>query len=288
MTSYTPIDQESLQQLQSFERIMRERRYSQSTIKTYLSMLKQFLGYHAPRKWNSLTTQDVVSYNYAVYILTGRSHSTQNQAINAIKLFYTVNGRTGMVPADIQRPRKERKLPVILSKAEVRAIITATRNLKHKTLLSIVYGCGLRIGEALDLKWTDVSRTEQLIYVKRAKGRKDRRVPLQDTLIRLLEDYYRAYRTRDFIFEGQSGGKYSYRSAQQVLRRSVTRAGIKKPVTLHTLRHSYATHLLEAGVGLRYIQDILGHNSPKTTMLYTHVSGKRLSEIRSPFEDLGI
>lgn len=288
MSTYGKIPQEALECIAHFERVMEERRYSRSTIDTYVSMVKQFLGYYCDTAWDAITTEHVSNYNHAVYLIPGRSHSTQNQAINAIKLFYQINEGPSIDVSSIVRPRKESKLPVILSKHEVTKIITSTGNLKHRTLLSLVYGCGLRIGEALNLTWSDISRSEGLLYIRRAKGRKDRRVPIPDKLIKQLEDYYRAHKTKEYIFEGQNGGQYSYRSCQQLFKRCVRKAGIKKKATLHTLRHSYATHLLEAGVGLRYIQDILGHNSPKTTMIYTHVSGKRLSEIRSPLEDLDI
>ena len=192
------------------------------------------------------------------------------------------------MPNDFTRPRREYKLPNVLTKEEVARILRSSGNLKHKTLLSLTYGCGMRIGEILDLKWVDVSRAEGLLYIRRAKGRKDRRVPISKSMIQMLEGYFHVYKSNEYIFEGQYGGKYSYSSSQQVIRRAVKRAGIRKHVTMHTLRHSYATHLLESGVGLRYIQEILGHNSPKTTMIYTHVSGKRLGEIRSPFDDLNL
>ena len=139
MGQYQNIDADTLEQLQRFERTMRERRYSKSTIDTYMSMLKQFFGFFAPRKWSELNQEDVVTYNYETYIRPERSHSTQNQAINAIKLFYRVNGDAGIVPEDIQRPRKERKLPNVLSKEEVQSIIQSTKNLKHRTLLPWSY-----------------------------------------------------------------------------------------------------------------------------------------------------
>lgn len=162
----------------------------------------------------------------------------------------------------------------------------STYNLKHKTLLVIVYGAGLRIGEALGLKLTDISRDESLLYIREGKGLKDRRVPMSPMMLKTLERYYKRYRPKVYVFEGAKGGAYAQSSARQVLKRSVLAAGIRKHVTLHTLRHSYATHLLERGVGLRYIQELLGHGSPKTTMLYTHVSGKRLGEIASPLDDM--
>jgi site-specific recombinase XerD len=267
---------------------MEQRRYAKSTIKTYTSMVKQFFAFYHNDAWDELAQVDIASYNHAHFILQKRSYSTQNQFINAIKVFYNCHQKGHIVPDEVERPRKEHKLPQVLTREEVSSILKHTRNKKHHCLLALIYSAGLRIGETLQLTWTDIRDVENLIYIRGGKGRKDRRVPLASTAKRLLEEYREAYRTKSYIFEGQRGGIYSARSAQNVLKNAVAAAGIKSHVTLHTLRHSYATHLLEAGVGLRYIQEILGHNSPKTTMLYTHVSGKRLGEVRSPLDDMDI
>ncbi|MFV1917783.1 MAG: tyrosine-type recombinase/integrase, partial [Patescibacteria group bacterium] len=146
----------------------------------------------------------------------------------------------------------------------------------------------LRIGEALNLRLPDIRSNESLIYIRGGKGKKDRRVPLSAKLLKILRAYYKCYRPRLTVFEGPDGGRYSNSSAAQVLHRSAKRAGITSKVTLHTLRHSYATHLTNKGVNIQYLQEILGHNSPKTTMLYTHLSGKDISKIRSPLDDMDI
>ena len=267
---------------------MEQRRYAANTVKTYISCLKTFFGKLTPLTWDEIGPADIQEFNHAHFIGKSLSHSSQNQSINALKLFYQVNKSEQVVPDELERPRKERKLPRVLSQEEVKRIIDVTSNLKHKTLLCIVYSAGLRIGEALNLKWTDIKRHEMLIYIHQAKGRKDRRVTLSKKMLKMLKAYYKAYRPKVYIFEGVKGGKYSTRSSQQIIRRAAKKAGIEGQVTMHTLRHSFATHLLEKGVGLRYIQEILGHSSPNTTMLYTHVSGKRLNEIVSPLEDLGL
>jgi site-specific recombinase XerD len=274
--------------LNTYKRFIEQQRYSTATIKTYVGMVVHFLQAHREKQWDTLSMQDIIAYNHREFILKKRSHSTQNQFINAVKLFYKIHDQAGIVPDDIARPRKEYRLPVVLTKEEVSAILRNTRNKKHHCLLSLIYSSGLRISEALALKWSDIRTSENLIYIRGGKGRKDRRVPLAGKMKKLLEEYAQAYHTTDYIFEGQGNEQYSARSAQIVLKRAAASAGIKVNVTLHTLRHSYATHLLEAGIGLRYIQDILGHSSPKTTMLYTHVSGKRLGEVRSPVEDMDI
>jgi len=152
----------------------------------------------------------------------------------------------------------------------------------------MVYGAGLRIGEALNLRLPDIRSNESLIYIRGGKGKKDRRVPLSMKLLDILRSYYKAYRPKVYLFEGANGGRYSNRSAMQVLKRAANKAGITRNITLHTLRHSYATHLTNKGVNIQYLQEILGHSSPKTTMLYTHLSGKDISNIRSPLDDMDL
>jgi site-specific recombinase XerD len=175
-------------------------------------------------------------------------------------------------------------LPNVLSKEDVIAIIAATTNLKHKALLALIYSAGLRISEALAMQPKDIDSKRMLIHVKNAKGKKDRYTLLSEKVLVILREYYNIYQPKTYLFEGQAGGAYSSRSAQTVLKLAVKKAGIDKPVSLHTLRHSFATHLLESGTDLRYIQDLLGHSSPKTTMIYTHVSSSSLKKIKNPFD----
>ena len=283
-----PLPPEIKERIDHLKHFMEQQRYSYSTIKSYSGMIVQFLLYFEPKSWKAINESDILVYNHEAFIRRKRSYSSQNQFINAIKLFFTINRNQDIIPQDIARPRKVTKLPNVLSKEEVKKIITCTANLKHKCLLTLLYGAGLRIGEALRLEIDDIRSKENLLYIRKSKGAKDRRVPLSATMLKLLREYYLSYKPNKYIFEGQTGGQYSARSAQQLFKQSCKKAGIKIPATLHTLRHSYATHLLEQGVGLRYIQEILGHSSPKTTMIYTHVSGKRLSEVRSPLEDMDL
>lgn len=179
-------------------------------------------------------------------------------------------------------------LPNVLTIEEVERLLLSTHNLKHRALLVLIYGSGLRIGEALALQLTDIRSKEKLIYIRRAKGKKDRRVPLSDKVLEVLRKYYRTYKPKKYLFQGEKGGPYSQSSASRVFKRSARKAGIKRRVTLHTLRHSYATHLTTRGVNIQYLQEILGHNSPKTTMLYTHLSGKDIKEIKSPIDDMDL
>lgn len=202
----------------------------------------------------------------------------------SIKLFFKIVKETSIEIDKIHRPRREKVLPNVLSKEEVIKLIDATENLKHKTLLALIYSAGLRISEALSMKPKDIDSVRMLIHVKNAKGKKDRYTLLSEKILLLLREYYLVYKPKDYLFEGQFGGMYSSRSAQVILKEAAKKAGIKKPITLHTLRHSFATHLLESGTDLRYIQDLLGHSSPKTTMIYTHVSTSSLKKIKNPFD----
>lgn len=283
-----PVSAAVKEKVRAMQAWMEQKRYSRSTITSYAGFIHQFFSVHPSLPWDGLTQDIIVRYNHAQFIEKGRSYSAQNQWINAIKLYLKVHTLNVGELEDIERPRRAYTLPNVLSKEEVAGIIRHTANLKHRTLLMLIYSAGLRIGEALRLKIDDIRKEEGLIYVSRSKGNKDRRVPLSPVMLRALRAYYNAYTPAKWLFEGQKGGAYSPRSAAQVLKRSVARAGIRTRVTLHTLRHSYATHLTQRGVNIQYLQEILGHNSPKTTMLYTHLSGKDIKDIQSPLDELEI
>ena len=165
-------------------------------------------------------------------------------------------------------------------------MLSSTTNLKHKAILVTIYSCGLRMSELLNLKISDIQSDRNLLLVRGGKGNKDRNTLLSATTLSLLRKYYKAYKPKEYLFEGPLGSMYSARSVQNVVKRSMRRAGIKRPASAHTLRHSFATHLLENGTDLRYIQTLLGHSSPKTTEIYAHVSTKRLQDVVSPIEKL--
>ncbi|MDE3057575.1 MAG: tyrosine-type recombinase/integrase [Bacteroidota bacterium] len=186
---------------------------------------------------------------------------------------------------DIPRPQKEKKLPNVLSQEEVLKIFSCVDNLKHKTLLMLIYSAGLRVGEGVNLKISDVDGQRKMIHLRGAKGKKDRYTLLSDAALQALRAYYKEYKPKEFLFEGQGNRKHlSERSIQHVFERAVKQAGIRKTISLHGLRHSFATHLLESGVDLRYIQELLGHRSSKTTEIYTHVSKKSLGKIVNPLD----
>ncbi len=275
------------QHLITFKNYMNFRRYSQNTIKTYADALEVFFRFYKDQAPESLNIEDIINFNISYILKKNLSVSYQNQVINAIKLFYRNRFNRAMEVDFIQRPRREKRLPNVLSKNEVKSILEAPTNLKHRAMLSLIYACGLRRSELLNLTLKDILSDRNLLFIRQSKGKKDRVVPISIKLIEILRDYYKAFKPKTWLFGGQEvGKKYSDRSIQLVLNQAVEKAKIVKPVSLHWLRHSYATHLLESGTDLRYIQELLGHSSSRTTEIYTHVSTRNLQQIRSPFDDL--
>lgn len=269
-----------------FRQYMEQRRYSANTIHHYTEGLKVFLAF-INKPIPDITNADLERFNLGYVIKHGYSSSFQNQIINAVKLFFRSIHSVKFSVEKVERPRREHKLPNVLSKEEVKRIITSPTNAKHRAMLSLIYACGLRRSELLNLKPVHVDSKRGLLIIKQAKGNKDRVVPISGKIIEMLRDYYRIYKPKTWLFEGQQEGEqYSAESIQKVLKDATIKAKVNKPVTLHWLRHSYATHLLESGTDLRYIQEILGHKSSKTTEIYTHVSTQSIQKIKSPFDDL--
>lgn len=216
------------------------------------------------------------------------SGSLQNQLISAVKLYYRVMFGRKLSEIILPRPRKERKLPVVLSPDEVSAIINVIRNRKHRLVVMLIYDTGMRVSEAVSIKLNNIDTHRNLIHIRGGKGKKDRIVPLSGRLYSGIREYIKSYLPREYLFEGASGSHYSVRSAQQVFKRALARTGIKKHATVHSLRHSFATHLLEKGTDLRIIQDLLGHENVQTTEIYTHVSNRNILSIRSLLDDLDV
>ncbi len=275
---------EGIASIETFKRYLLSKRYSPNTINTYSDALKSFLTFCNTKAVKDISNDDFIAYNNDYILKNKFSSSYQNQIVNAIKLFFKIVKDSKIEIDKIHRPKREKTLPNVLSKEEVLKIIDATENLKHKTLLALIYSAGLRISEAISMKLKDIDSIRMLIHVKNAKGKKDRYTLLSEKVLLLLREYYLVYKPKEYLFEGQFGGMYSSRSAQVILKQAAEKAGIRKPITLHTLRHSFATHLLESGTDLRYIQDLLGHSSPKTTMIYTHVTNDSLKKIKNPFD----
>lgn len=273
--------------ISTFQLYLQSRRYSENTIRTYLAGLKAFLDSFPGKAPKDITDQEVVSFFREYAYRRNLSISWQHSVINAIKLYYSTVHDRSLNIGKIVRPKKDKKLPNVLSKEEVKAILESCGNLKHRAMLSLVYACGLRRGELLALKPQNIHTQRGLLQIQNGKGRKDRVVPISEKTILLLREYHQAFKPQTYLFEGQKAGEpYGQRSLQAVIKQATEKAGIQKPVTLHWLRHSYATHLLEAGTDLRYIQELLGHSSSKTTELYTHVSTHAIGHIQSPFDSL--
>ena len=284
---FTRPDAEKEEMMQHFRAWMVSKRYSESTIKVYCECLKLFFRFFQEKKIEEIGNADLVDFNNRYILDNGYSAALQNQVVNALKLFYSRLEGMRLQVGQLERPRRSHPLPNVLSKDEVSAILFCLQNQKHRTMLSLIYACGLRRGELLNLKAQQVDSKRHLLIILNGKGNKDRVVPISEKLILLLREYYKLYKPVKWLFEGQTPGEqYSESSLQEVLKGALRKAKIRKPVTLHWLRHSYATHLLEAGTDLRYIQELLGHKSSKTTEIYTHVSEKSLLKIASPFDNL--
>lgn len=276
------LSQEQLSLLSRFKRWLTGKRYSTSTVTTYVNIVLFFLKYVTKKHNAEMTTRTVECFNYDFIASAGKSVSYQNQAITALKKYFEYIAID--VPFELERPKREKKLPVILSMDEVKRIISAASNLKHKVLLSLIYSGGFRVSEVLSLRPTDIDQQRMLVHVRSAKGKKDRYTLLSARALAMLQEYLDVYQPQEYLFEGKLRQQYSPRAAQEVLKLSARRAGIQKNISLHSLRHSFATHLLENGTDIRYIQTLLGHQSPKTTMIYTHVTHASIRNIRSPLD----
>lgn len=282
------LDDACEQEILTFAKWMEHKRYSQRTIESYTKAIRIFLRFVKPKKTAEVTNDDMIRFVHLYMMPRNLSQSYQNQAVNAARLFFQTIQGSRVITEQIDRPRREHKLPNVLSKEEVAAILqAASHNQKHRTMLSLIYACGLRRSELLNLRPENIDSKRHILIILNAKGKKDRIVPISDKIIDMLREYYKAYRPTTWLFEGQNAGEqYSEESLAHVLKQALNRTSIKKPVSLHWLRHSYATHLLEAGTDLRYIQELLGHRSSKTTEIYTHVTEKSLLKIPSPFDEL--
>ena len=278
------LNQEQKDFLNEFYLYLKGKRYSTSTIKTYTVFVADFVSFYSKKSLQKLTNRDVEIFIEQVFIPRKYSISTQRQFISAIKLLILFYPNTQINDLQLERPKKSRKLPDVLSQEEVLDIIRATSNLKHRAIIATLYSCGLRISELINLRLQDFHIERKQLVIKNSKGRKDRFVSLADSFLPLLSNYYNSYKPKYFFIEGEKGGKYSAESVRQFLKKSCQKAMVYKKVTPHTLRHSYATHLLENGVDIRYIQSLLGHAKPETTMIYTHVKRKDLMQIQNPLD----
>jgi len=269
-------------------RYLDEVRYSERTNESYLALLEFFFKYFSEKDPGEISMEEISDFIHDFIIMNGYSKSYQNQIISSIKTYYRITGR-GYTDLELfERPRRSRALPKVLSKEEVQRVLNATKNTKHKLLLWIIYSCGLRRSEITSIKMTDLDRDRSVLHIKEGKGRVDRIVPVSNKVWEKLDEYIEGYHPGKYLFEGQSGGRYSAESVYRVFKQALQAAGIRKDVGVHSLRHSYATHLHESGLDIRYIQELLGHRSTRTTEIYTHVSRRNLVIIRSPIEDMDV
>ena len=267
---------------------LREIRYSERTIKTYTSSFEEFINYYNDYDLENITDEMIVSFLRYLVIDRKVSSSFQNQAINAIKFYYERVLNHERKFYFIDRPIKEKTLPVVLSVEEIKALFKVVDNTKHKTILMLAYSAGLRLGELINVKIKDIDSTRMQIRVEQSKGKKDRYTLLSKKMLVQLRKYYLEYNPKEWLFEGANGKQYSGRSIQSIMQDATKKSGIKKKVSTHSLRHSFGTHLLENGTSLRYIQSLMGHESSKTTEIYTHITTKGFDQIVSPLDDLDI
>jgi len=247
---------------------------------------EDFINYFSDRELPDIAPDEINRYLLELIESKNISASQQNQRINAIKFYYEkVLGREKQYFA-IERPNKEFRLPDVLSKTEIKSIFENTTNLKHKCILEVIYSAGLRRSEVLNLKPEDIDSKRMRIKVRGGKGKKDRYSLLSEGVLKDLRDYFKAYKPKVWLFEGQSGGQYSATSVVKLLKKYALKAGIKKRVHIHMLRHSFATHLLEQGTNLRIIQDLLGHEDIKTTEIYTHISSAEIDKVINPIDEI--
>jgi len=278
----------NLDALNRFLKTLELKAYSPSTIKLYRIEFIHLLCLLHDRRVDQLETDQLKSYFLWLLKERGYGESQLNTSINAVKFYFEKVLLQPRRVFDLPRPKKPLLLPQVLGKRSITGIISATGNLKHRCMLMLAYSAGLRVSEIVALKIRDVDSDRMCLNICRAKGKKDRIVPLSPVLLQELRAYFRQFRPKEYLFEGSSGCIYAIRSVQQVFKKAKEKAGIRQAGGIHSLRHSYATHLLESGTDIRFIQELLGHNSMLTTHRYTHVSLRKITQIRSPLDDLDL
>ena len=260
------------------------KRYSKNTVKTYSSCFIKFRLFFKHQKLETINKEEIKRFLLHLIEKEKVSASTQNQYINAIKFYYEKVLKQPKVDITIERPRKQNRLPKIISEQEVLQLLRVTQNLKHKAITSLLYAAGLRISELIHLKESNLDFINHTILIEQSKGFKDRVSILGEATALVLKKYLKIYQPKNYLFEGQFGGMYSPRSINKFLKHNAKKAGISVNISAHMLRHSFATHLLDNGTDIRFIQELLGHNSTKTTQRYTHVSKRKLKRIESPID----
>lgn len=272
---------------EQYIKLLKSRGYSKSTIGSYSTTIRRLCEYYKHRLVTSLGSTEIQQFLSAEIFDKARSNSFHRQVIGALRLLY--KDRTDIdfnLMESLVYPKKHRKLPNVISEEDVVRLLQHTRNEKHRLIFAMLYSCGLRVGELIDLKMVDIDLERRTVLIRQAKGNKDRVVMLAESIIPLYKSYVRSYHPIEYLFNGQKRLQYSANSIRKSLHDRSREAGIKKSITPHTLRHSFATHLLEQGLDVRHIQVLLGHSKPETTMIYTYVSNQRLMQISSPLDHI--
>lgn len=265
--------------VQLYSEDLQLKNYAKSSIENYCSQVALFLSDH-----NSLATKpsEITERQIKEWLLKAKTINSRKHRLSAVKLFYKYTGKQPLKFKHIEYPKADKKLPIVLSVQEIQRMFDVCENTKHKVILSLLYSAGLRVSELINLKWINIDRSRMIINIVAAKGNKDRQVMLAPILIPLLEKYYKEYKSKEYVLNGQNSLQYSDRSVGEVMKQLAEKAGIKKRVYTHLLRHCSFTHLLENGTDISIIQKLAGHSSPKTTQIYTHLSHTHISKINSP------
>ena len=283
MCNIHPVNQNSVKKMVE---LLRLKGYSNNTIKTYQNEFAQFLSALKNYPVDSCDAQKLRSYMLYCHERLKLTENTLHSRLNALKFYFEQVLHRDKLFFDIPRPKKHLQLPKTIHQKDIKKMFDLTTNLKHNTMLKLCYGMGLRLSEIINLKITDIDSNNMQVFIEKGKGKKDRYVNLPQSILEQLRAYYKEYRPKTYLFEGQNGGQYSARSTQQVFKNALQKAGINKKVGIHSLRHSYATHLLEQGTDIRFIQELLGHKDLKTTLIYTDVSNNSIRNIASPLDKL--
>ena len=273
-------------ELERYTQYLEGRRYSESTLVTYTQLLSSFFGTIRLDSDTIITSKTIDGYNTHGIVRAGYSVSYQRQFVGALKHYLVMRPQHEVQPEQLERPPKLRRLPTVLSDREVLSLIGSIKPIKHRCVVAVLYATGMRISEVLNLELRHIDFDRETIHVVQSKGSKDRMIGLSRALKVIIENSLMEHSPQRYLFTGGGGGPYSASSVRQIIKRAAKKAGIQKRVTPHVLRHSYATHLIDNGVNLRHVQELLGHAKPETTMIYTHVSTQKLTNIESPFDQL--
>ncbi|WP_407930057.1 site-specific tyrosine recombinase/integron integrase [Ignavibacterium album] len=270
--------------IDKYSKLLHIKNYSTKTEKSYLHHLDLFLNFLSSNKIKDIDQNVLLNYFNYLKQTKNFSYSSMKQALASIRFLFLDVLKKEVDFDFFIKMKKPNSLPNILTTEEVKNIIYSLTNLKHRAIISTIYSCGLRISEAVNLKIQDIDSKAMTIKIVNAKGKNDRIVMLSEKLLELLREYFKEYKPKTYLFEGQFGEKYSTRSIQQIFNNAVTKVKIKKRVTVHSLRHSFASHLLDNGTDIRFIQELLGHKHLSTTQIYTHINPVSVKKIKSPFD----